>query len=508
MNRRTVRAGVAVLGALLLAVLPACGLLQQGPSNGYEVTAEFSEAINVYKGGPVRMLGVGVGRISDVKNVGSKVDVTLEINGNVPLPADVGAVILPISAIGERSVTLSPGYKGGPKLAPGARITNTATPAEFDQLLSSLGNFAGAIDPKVASEAITNLNQLLAGEGDKFNDLLRTGSSTLAVLADKSTALGDLTDAVAKLTSTLSAHTSTISSLIDHANDLAGVLADNTGPLNATITNLQLAATTLSDLLTHHSADFTSDISTLTQTFRTLDRNLDNLGQTYSALTPLLAIAPQLYDPSINALTVNNVFEAGNTGDVIASYLRDRISGLCRRLTARLGIATFAQLCGDPATNPINSIASLIPGLLGQLPGVNAPTVPPPAASRATPPQPTPATPSTSSPQPSTNSAADALNQLQGRLSAPLDAAQRAALGGLNERVLALLQALTPQQLAALNSLTPDQVRKLGQVPLDQVVPTLQSFTDALDPAGRLDPSIVGGQTLNGLLDQLLGPAG
>lgn len=507
MRGRALRLGAAVAATLLLAVLPACGLLHQGPSNGYEVTARFSEAINVYRGGPVRLLGVSVGRISSVKNVGSEVDVTLKINGNVTLPADVGAMILPISAIGERSVTLSPAYRGGDKLAPGAVITNTATPAEFDQLLSSLGNFAGAIDPKVASDAITRLNQLVSGEGAKFNDLLRTGSSTLAVLANKSTELGALTDAVAALTSTLSAHTSTITSLIDHANDLSAVLAANTGPLNATITNLQLAATTLSDLLSRHSADFTSDISTLTQTFRTLDRNLDNLGQTYSALAPLVAIAPQLYDPSINAITVNNVFEAGNTGDVIASYLRDRVSSLCRRLTARLGVATFAQLCGDPATNPLNPVASLIPGLLGQLPGLNNPTVPPPTASRAAPQ--TAPTPSTAPSQPAQDaSAADALNQLQSRLGAPLDSSQRDALAGLNARVLGVLQALDPQQLASLNSLTPDQLHQLGQVPLDQVVTTLQGFTDALDPASRLDPILPGGQSLNGLLDQLLGPVG
>jgi hypothetical protein len=74
--------------------------------------------------------------------------------------------------------------------------------------------------------------------------------------------------------------------------------------------------------------------------------------------------------------------------------------------------------------------------------------------------------------------------------------------------VLGLLQALSPEQLASLSSLTPDQLRQLGQVPLDQVASTLQSFTAAVDPGSRLDSLLPGGQTLGGVLDQLLGPTG
>ncbi|MET0882044.1 MAG: MlaD family protein, partial [Acidimicrobiales bacterium] len=55
-----------------LSVLPACSALG-GDGGTYAVDADFTRAIGVYPGSPVRQLGIEVGRITDVDNDGDTV---------------------------------------------------------------------------------------------------------------------------------------------------------------------------------------------------------------------------------------------------------------------------------------------------------------------------------------------------------------------------------------------------------------------------------------------------
>ena len=108
----------SLLATLLVALLVTTGcslpFVSQGPE--YTVHAEFDRAISLYPGSPVRVLGIEVGEVTEVENKGDVVEVTMDIEEDTDLPDDAFAVIVPVTALGERYVQLGPVYEDGPTL--------------------------------------------------------------------------------------------------------------------------------------------------------------------------------------------------------------------------------------------------------------------------------------------------------------------------------------------------------------------------------------------------------
>ena len=125
----------------------------------------------------------------------------MRIEDDVELPADAYAVIVPVTALGERYIQLGPVYDDGPTLEDGDLIPTdrTQVPFEVDELLRGLDSYVGAIDPENASELITNLAEIVDGQGAEINDLIGSASTTVGVLADKGDEIGDIVDSLAEL---------------------------------------------------------------------------------------------------------------------------------------------------------------------------------------------------------------------------------------------------------------------------------------------------------------------
>src|SRR5687768_13343618 len=79
-----------------------------GGKSEYTVHAVFDRAISLYPGSPVRVLGIEVGAVTAVEPTGEDVEVTMHIGDDTELPEDAFAVIVPVTALGERYVQLGP----------------------------------------------------------------------------------------------------------------------------------------------------------------------------------------------------------------------------------------------------------------------------------------------------------------------------------------------------------------------------------------------------------------
>src|SRR5205807_8978644 len=102
------------------------------------------------------------------RNVSNGVQVSFRIDdSSIKLPSDVKAAVVPVSLLGERYIQLFPAYDGGPVLQPGAEIplSRTAVPAEPDELLRSLQNYLGGLNPEVVTRFVENGANLLQGNG-------------------------------------------------------------------------------------------------------------------------------------------------------------------------------------------------------------------------------------------------------------------------------------------------------------------------------------------------------
>jgi phospholipid/cholesterol/gamma-HCH transport system substrate-binding protein len=144
-------------------------------SDQYEVKAEFNDATGLLLGDVVKAAGVTVGRVTGVDFVDGLAEVTLSINKDVELPADLSAAIRYRNLIGQRMVVLSESPEPGEGLTEdGDRIPLARTEPAFDLsvLFNSLRPLIRSTDPDDVNVVTSELLQAMEGRGAEIESLI------------------------------------------------------------------------------------------------------------------------------------------------------------------------------------------------------------------------------------------------------------------------------------------------------------------------------------------------
>ena len=364
-------AGVLIVGAVAVAV----EVTKPGPT--YPIKVVYSSAPGLYPGAAVDVLGVKVGTVTAVENVGNQVDVTLAVNQGTKIPAAAFASLVSPQLLGSPDVDLNPGYTGGAALPPGATIAedHTAVPVSTDEVLKELQRTLNAIDPHAVGNLVSNLATDLDGQGSNLNKLIASAAGTVQLLANKGNDLGQLNGTLAQLTGTLDGDTAQIEHLITQYDTVSSAVAQHSGQLNDAIGQLAGASSGLVNLLAPNLQPLEADAGTVTTVGRTLDRNLSSLDEILQSGNNLFQGAARAYDPSYNWLNLNLQTAPGVSGAYIAGLIRDRLSGICRRILTNHSSGLSAQAvasltaCGNPSSGFFDPIINEIPTILNQLSG-------------------------------------------------------------------------------------------------------------------------------------------
>jgi phospholipid/cholesterol/gamma-HCH transport system substrate-binding protein len=366
----------AVAGVVIVAgVVVGVEVTKGAPT--YPINVVYSSAPGLFTGAAVDVLGVKVGTVTGVQNVGDKVDVTLAVDQGTRIPSSAFASLVAPQLLGSPDVDLNPGYTRGPTLSPGATIPqdHTAVPVSTDELLKELQHTLNAINPHAVGNLVTNLATDLDGQGANLNKLIASAAGTVQLLATKGNDLGQLNGTLAQLTGTLDTDTSQIEDLVQQYDTVSTTVAQHSGQLNDAITQLAGASTGLVSLLVPNLQPLEADVGTVTTVGRTLDRNLSSVDEILQNGNNLFQGAARAYDPNYNWLNLNLAAAPGVTGAYIAGLLRDRLAGICRRIVANhstgLSAAVLATLnqCGDPSSGFFDPLLNDIPTILNTLSG-------------------------------------------------------------------------------------------------------------------------------------------
>jgi phospholipid/cholesterol/gamma-HCH transport system substrate-binding protein len=371
---RVFRWGLAVV-IVAAATLVAIDVFR-GPAT-YPLTAVFAKAPGLFPGASVEVLGVSAGTVSSVKNVGDTVVVGMVVDNNRTIPATATASLASPQLLGEPDIELSPGYTSGPQLAPGSTIPmeRTSVPVSTDQLLRSLERTLQAINPHAVGDLVNNLAQDLQGQGQNLNSLIGSAAGTLQLLANKGDDLGRLNGTLAQLTGSLDSRSAEISSLITNYDTVSGVVARHNSQLGDAIGQLSGATTQVVGLLSPNLGPLEQDVGTITTVGQTVDRNISSVDQILTQSVALFTAAQKAYDPTYNWLNLNNQIPGGVTGAYAAGLVRDRLAGVCRRISANHAagltptqLATLAT-CGNPSSGFFDPIIDQVPNILSAIPG-------------------------------------------------------------------------------------------------------------------------------------------
>lgn len=336
---------VVVLG--IVAAFVGYQLYQRMTTN--TVVAYFTDALALYPGDRVQIMGVQVGNVNKIEPAGDKMKVTLSYSNKYKVPADATATILNPSLVASRVIQLGPAYTGGPVLADNAVIPleRTQVPAEWDDLRNQLADTIEKLGPTPEQpkgpigDVIESLANGLDGKGKQIN-------TTLTALSDAVTALnegrGDLFGVVKSLALFVNALHNSDQQFVALNNDLAtftNSLNNGDQELANALKDVDTLLTTARKFIDENRTPLTNDINNLAEVTNAIlqpePRNgLETVLHVYPNLGANFA---NIYHPTHGALVAI---------PVVASFANP-LQFLCSAIQAgsRLGYQDSAELCAE-----------------------------------------------------------------------------------------------------------------------------------------------------------------
>jgi len=313
--------GAAILLAIGAAVA-GFGVIPGPAAQSITVTAQFEDSVGLYQGNTVAVLGMPVGKITSIAAKDTYVEVELEIQSGVDIPADVEAVTVSTSILTDRHVELTPAYRGGPKLKNGDALSlaRTRTPIEFDRTLAM----------------IEKLSRALAGNGQgrgPLADLVGLGSQITSGNGPNIKAtLGQLSEALRLGTDNGDDTRKDIRAIASNLAELTQAAADNDAAIREFGSNIH----NLSDILAEEelgSGTTGAKINQiLDQAAALLEKNRDGLKSSVADLRTITTAVndyrrelAEFFD--VAPLAIDNVYNAidPNAGSLRVHVLIDKV---------------------------------------------------------------------------------------------------------------------------------------------------------------------------------------
>jgi phospholipid/cholesterol/gamma-HCH transport system substrate-binding protein len=356
------RTATTALLAVLALLATGCGVLGIGAAGTRTIDVEFSRTYNLFAGSPVRVLGIDVGRVRELRtSPGSDVvTVTLALDPDLQVPEDVRAVVVPEALLGERYVQLDPPWTGGPTLPDGATIPveRTQVPFEFDEVLEGLNDFVGGLDADEVGRFVANLAEVLDDNGAQLGRTIDSATAAIGVLAENDEEVIALASRLSDLNETLATRDAAIRRIIADWNTVTRSLADDRDDIDAALTGLVRLARQAEELLRTNRGTLTEDVATLTRVGRTAQRNLDQVSLAILGAAELFRHADRVVVQGNDNNWLPLVNHSDELANEITESLTERLVGLC------LGAGLTPEQCAEVPIEDILSGDLCLPPLI------------------------------------------------------------------------------------------------------------------------------------------------
>jgi phospholipid/cholesterol/gamma-HCH transport system substrate-binding protein len=286
---RAARLLTAITALAVAGGTAGCGVF--GGSDTKTLTAHFNRTVGLYKHSDVRILGVRIGEVTDIKPEGETVRVEMTYDAKYKLPVDAKAVVVSPSIVSDRYVQVTPVWRSGPALPASfdMPVERTAVPVELDQIYSALDELNQAIGPNGANKngALSRLLDTgaknLKGNGQLLNTTLDDLSKAVATLSDNREELFGTVDNLQDFTTTVANSDRTVRQFNADLADVAAQLSGERQDLATAIRQLSLALGEVATFVRDNKAGLTANVrdlasitGTLVKQKRALEEFLDN----------------------------------------------------------------------------------------------------------------------------------------------------------------------------------------------------------------------------------------
>lgn len=314
-----------IIPVIIVALLVTAGFVMFGGEERKTLTASFPRTVAIYEGSDVRILGVSVGEVTKVEPVGTEVKVEIAYDAEVDLPADVEALIVSPSVVGDRFVQLAPVYTDGEKLADGAAldVSRTAVPLELDEIYGSIDDLIVALGPDGANSegALSELLEVGAdnfeGQGEEFNQTLKNLGRFTGTLENNKDELFGTAEELQRFISTLADNDDLVRDFNDSIAKVSNMLAGEREELATSLANIGNALVQVKDFVKDNEELLGTNIKGLNRVSKTLVKRRAELDEILKAGPLALNNLAMTYNPQSGTLDVSANIE--HAADVLVN---------------------------------------------------------------------------------------------------------------------------------------------------------------------------------------------
>ena len=249
-----------------------------GDTNSYK--ADFVDASGLNVGDDVRVAGVRVGTVSDIKVVkddsGHRVaQVAFTVAKDRPLPKSVDVSLRYRNLVGQRYLDVTQGAGETGVLSAGSTIPTSQTHPAVDLtvLFQGFRPLFQGLDADQINALSTELIQTLQGEGGSLELLLSTLADLSNSVADHDAVIGDVVTNLTDVLNTLGDRDTELSNLIVQLQGFVSGLAKDRVTIGNAIDGINGLATSTAGLLTKVRAPLAQDIKDVTGLVGVLNKN-------------------------------------------------------------------------------------------------------------------------------------------------------------------------------------------------------------------------------------------
>ncbi|MGY1522774.1 MCE family protein [Streptomyces sp. MN3] len=265
---------VFVVVTAFATTLLGLGVAGSGTGGGRAYKALFTDVTGLREGDSVRVSGVTVGEVTDVRVVQRRLaQVTFTVREDHRLPRSTTAAVKYLNMVGQRYVSLGRGSGDlGGTLEEGATVPlDRTTPAlDLTLLFNGFKPLFEGLSPKDVNELAGSIVQVLQGEGATVDSLIRHIGSLSTTVAAKDKVIGAVVKNLTTVLDTLNDREDSFDDLVVTLRALVSGFDEDREPLGRAVAAMGDLTTVTADLLDDGRAPLKRDIRELGR----LSRNL------------------------------------------------------------------------------------------------------------------------------------------------------------------------------------------------------------------------------------------
>jgi phospholipid/cholesterol/gamma-HCH transport system substrate-binding protein len=248
--------------------------------NTNDYSAYFSEAGGIKSGSTVRVSGMGVGRVSDIRLEGTKVRVGFTVRKNIELGDRTEAAIKTETILGAKMLELTP--RGEGKLTGTIPLERTTSPYDLPDALGDLTTTISGLDTTQLSSALTTLANTFKETPPDLRPALQGVARFSETLNGRDAQLRSLLGNANKVSAVLGRRSQQIAGLVADSNVLLAALLDERDSLDALLNNLTAVSHQISGLVNDNRTQLKPALDKLNGVLEVLDNHRQDLQSSFN----------------------------------------------------------------------------------------------------------------------------------------------------------------------------------------------------------------------------------